>query len=78
MGDAFSVPFILSWSKLKSYILYDYQTVVPQINKLDRDYSHQQILPLVCPLKYHVTLLLSHYPKARAKKAGIVNKVYYR
>ena len=32
-----------------------------------------QILSLVYPLKYHVTLL----PKARAKMAGMVKKVYY-
>ena len=47
-----------------------------RINKLDRDYPQQQILPLVCPLKNHVTLLLSHCPKARAKMTGIVNKFY--
>ena len=49
-------------SKLKPYILRD------------RDFSHWQILPFVCPLNYNVTLLLSN--QARAKMAGIVNNVY--
>ena len=42
--------------------LVNYEIVVSfdRINKLDRDYSYGQILSLVCPLKYHVTLLLSH------------------
>ena len=31
-----------------------------KINKLDCDYSHWQILSLVCHLKVHVTLLLLH------------------
>ena len=31
-----------------------------RINKLNRNYSYCQILSLVCPLKYHTTLLLSH------------------
>ena len=32
-----------------------------RINKVDRDFSYWQILSFVCPLKYHVTLLLSHH-----------------
>ena len=31
-----------------------------RINKLERDNSYWQILSLVCPLKYHLTLLYSH------------------
>ena len=31
-----------------------------RINKLNRNYSYCQILSLVCPLKYHTTLPLSH------------------
>jgi len=38
-----------------------------KINKFLRDYLYWQILSLVCPLKYHVSLLLSLY---------IVNKGY--
>ena len=30
-----------------------------RINKLDRDYSHWQILSLVYPVKYHVTAFIS-------------------
>ena len=30
------------------------------INKLECDYSYWQLLSLVCPLKYHVTLFLTH------------------
>ena len=47
-----------------------------KINKLDRDYLYWQTLSLVCPMKYDVTSLLYDHPKARAKMASIVNKVY--
>ena len=47
-----------------------------RIKKLDRDYLYWQILSLVCPLKYDVTLLSYDHPKVRAKMASIVNKVY--
>ena len=47
-----------------------------RIKKLDRDYLYWQILSLVCPLRYDVTLLSYDHPKARAKMASIVNKVY--
>ena len=59
------------------YILHDYEIVVSfdRINKLDRNYSYWQILSLVCPLKYRVTQCPID-PRARAKMAGIVNKVY--
>ena len=32
-----------------------------RINKLDHDFLYRQILSLLCPLKYHVTLPLSHH-----------------
>ena len=50
-----------------------------RINEVDSDFSNWQSLSFVCPLKYHMTLLLLFYssnPKARAKMAGIVNKVF--
>ena len=58
--------------------LDNYEIVVSfdRINKLDRDYSYWQILSLVCPWN---TTWHSFYPidlRARAKMAGIVNKVY--
>ena len=31
-----------------------------KIHELHRDYSYWQILSLVCPLEYHVALVLSH------------------
>ena len=37
-------------------------SLLERINKLQRDYSYWQILSLVCPLKYHVTLLYSCQP----------------
>ena len=49
-----------------------------RINKLHRDFSYWQILSLVCP--WNTTWVHSLYlidPRARAKMAGIVNKVYY-
>ena len=45
-------------SKLELYILHD--SCFEIIKKLKRDYSFWQILSLVCPLKYHVTLFLPH------------------
>ena len=51
--------------------------LLSRINKVDRDFLYRQILTLVCPLKCHVRLLLSHQ-FARAKMVSIVNKVYSR
>ena len=41
-----------------------------RMNKLDHDFSHWQILSFVCPLKYHVTLLLSHQSYSSCKDGG--------
>ena len=48
-----------------------------RINKDDLNYSYWQIVSLVCPLKNHVTVFsIRVNPKAAAKMAGIMNKVY--
>ena len=48
-----------------------------RINKDDLNYSYWQIVSLVCPLKNHVTVFFIRVnPKAAAKMAGIMNKVY--
>ena len=48
-----------------------------RINKDDLSYSYWQIVSLVCPLKNHVTVFFIRVnPKAAAKMAGIMNKVY--
>ena len=44
----------VQFARLKSSSCFE------RINKLNGHYSYWQFLPLVCPLKYHVTLLLSH------------------
>ena len=42
-----------------SLIIY-HHFLFSRINKLDRDFLNWQLLALVCPLRNHVTLLLSH------------------
>ena len=46
-----------------------------RLYKLDRDYSYLQIISPFWPLKYHVTYPID--PRARAKMAVSVNKVYF-
>ena len=53
-------------------------TCVDRINKLYPDCSYWQILSLVCPWNTMWHFLYPVNPKARAKKAGIVSKVYWR
>ena len=52
------VKLVESWTVHFANLILPYS--FEGIIKLDRDYSYWQILPLVCPLKYHVALLLSH------------------
>ena len=55
-------------------VTHDYKVVastrLKRIKKLDRDYSHWQMLSLACSLKYHVTLLLSHQSQSACKDGG--------
>ena len=44
--------------------------LLSKINKLDSDFSCWQILSLVCPIRDHVTLHLSHQPPRSAFKDG--------
>ena len=60
-------------SSLKWKVLY---FLLSRVNKLDRDFLHRQLLSFVCPPRNQVTLLFPISPLARAKMAGIVNKVY--
>ena len=53
-------------------------TCVDRINKLYPDCSYWQILSLVCPWNTMWHFLYPVNPKACAKKAGIVSKVYWR
>ena len=49
------------------------------LNSLDRDYSHWQVLSLVCTLKYHVILLLlSHRSWGACKDGGHRKRVSFR
>ena len=49
------------------------------LNNLDRDYSHWQVLSLVCTLKYHVILLLlSHRSWGACKDGGHRKRVSFR
>ena len=50
--------------------------VFNRINKVDRDYSYWQILSLVCPLEFQVTLLLCHRSYSGWEDGSIVYKVY--
>ena len=44
--------------------------LLSRINKLNRDFFHWQLFSLVCPLKNHVTLLLSHQSLSACKDGG--------
>ena len=44
--------------------------LLSRINKLNRDFFHWQFYSLVCPLKNHVTMFLSHQSLSACKDGG--------
>ena len=58
-----NLPLLSSGQKGLHFLLF-------RMNKLDRDFLHWQTLSLVCPLRNHVTSLLSHQSLSECKDGG--------